>query len=109
MKICFKRHSRPSSALAARRTLNWSREKVQDQLLKDITSLQVEFPDKAWMHELVPLLREMHEIAGETQPSAGRLRDLKSRVEAVLRQHKLKGFAPYLWIIEDCLEKQNDT
>ena len=53
----------------SRLTLKWSREKVQQELAKDIAGLQVEFADQAWMHELLPLLRDMHEMAGETQPS----------------------------------------
>ena len=93
----------------SRLTLNWSRETVQQELLKDIANLQVEFGGKAWMLELVPLLREMHERAGEVHPNTVRLADLKRRVEAVLRRHKLKALEPYLWMIEDCLEKQNDT
>lgn len=91
-----------------RPTLDWSREKIQQELLKDIAGLQVEFADQAWIHELIPLLREMHEMASEKQTDTKRLADLKSRVASVLRKHKLKGLDPYLWML-DCLGDTNDT
>lgn len=91
-----------------RPTLNWSREKIQQQLLTDIAGLQVEFADQAWIHELIPLLREMHNIAREVQADTERLADLESRVGAVLREHRLKGLDSYLWML-DCLTDTNDT
>jgi hypothetical protein len=88
-----------------RLTLNWSREKVQQQLAKDIAGLQVEFANHAWAHELLPLLKETHEIAGEAQADTAKLADLRHRVELVLRKHELKAFEGYLWMIDDCLRK----
>jgi predicted esterase YcpF (UPF0227 family) len=91
-----------------RPTLDWPREKIQEELLKDIVGLQVEFADRAWIHELIPLLREIHDMAGEAQADAEQLADLKRRVNVVLGKHKLKGFDPYLWMIAS-LENRNDT
>jgi hypothetical protein len=85
-----------------RPSLNWPREEIQQVLLEDIAGLQVEFAGQVWIDELIPLLREMREMASEVQPDAERLADLKGRVHDVLRKHRLKGFEPYLWMI-DCL------
>ena len=90
------------------RTLpKWPREKIQQELQKDIAGLPVEFSDKAWAHELIPLLREMHGLAAESRTDAERLADLKSRVTAVLRKHRVKGLDGYLWMI-DCLGDTNE-
>jgi hypothetical protein len=85
----------------------WPREKIQQELQKDIAGLPVEFADQAWAHELIPLLREMHDLAVEPHPEAEHLADLKSRVTAVLRKHRVKGLDGCLWMI-DCLGDTND-
>jgi hypothetical protein len=87
----------------------WPREKIQQELLKDIAELSVQFADQAWAHEFIPLLRELHSYASEPHPESERLADLKGRVTAVLRKHRVKGLDGYLWMIDSLGDTNDDT
>jgi hypothetical protein len=93
-------------AVMPRTIPKWPREKIQQELQRDIAGLPVEFADQAWAQELIPLLRELHDLAAEPHPRAERLAGLKGRVTAVLRKHRVKGMDGYLWMI-DCLGDTN--
>jgi hypothetical protein len=84
----------------------WPREKIQQELLKDIA--EMDLVDQAWIHELIPLLREFYDLAGEPHADAQRLASLRNRVSLVLRKHRLKGLDGYLWMI-DCLRETRDA
>jgi len=77
----------------------WTREQIQQETLSEIEGLRKDFPDQAWVHELIPLLRELHALASQAQADQKLVVDLENRAASVLRKHKLKGLDPILWMI----------
>jgi hypothetical protein len=85
--------------IMARPFPQFTREAILRHTQDDIAGLERDFANKAWMHEMIPLLRELHSLVEQPQVDQKLLADLETRSATVLRKHRLKGFDPILWMI----------
>ncbi len=79
--------------------ITFTSEKIQELTLHDMTSLRENFPTAVWADEYAVILTEVHEAAGTSERDPARLVQLHYRASNLIRDHKLKGLTPILWMI----------